>query len=68
MLKLFFYTLLVFFQSYVIQDVNKEQVNNLLDKQVIVIDIRTDKEFKEANINIPSCFPLSFLPQTFLLH
>ena len=43
MLKLFFYTLLVFFQSYVIQDVNKEQVNNLLDKQVIVIDIRTDK-------------------------
>ena len=50
MLKLFFYTLLVFFQSYVIQDVNKEQVNNLLDKQVIVIDIRTDKEFKEGNI------------------
>ena len=48
MLKLFFYTLLVFFQSYVIQDVNKEQVNNLLDKQVIVIDIRTDKEFKEG--------------------
>ena len=51
MLKLFFYTLLVFFQSYVIQDVNKEQVNNLLDKQVMVIDIRTEKEFNEGNIN-----------------
>ena len=42
MLKLFFYTLLVFFQSNVIQDVNKERVNNLLDKQVMVIDVRTE--------------------------
>ena len=64
MLKLFFYTLLVFFQSYVIQDVNKEQVNNLLDKQVIVIDIRTDKEFKEGNIN--TSFNLDFQKREFI--
>ena len=65
MLKLFFYTLLVFFQSYVIQDVNKEQVNNLLDKQVIVIDIRTDKEFKEGNIN--TSFNLDFQKREFIV-
>ena len=64
MLKLFFYTLLVFFQSYLIQDVNKEQVNNLLGKQVIVIDIRTDKEFKEGNIN--TSFNLDFQKREFI--
>ena len=64
MLKLFFYTLLVFFQSYVIQDVNKEQVNNLLDKQVIVIDIRTDREFKEGNIK--TSFNLDFQKREFI--
>ena len=64
MLKLFFYTLLVFFQSYVIQDVNKEQVNNLLDKQVIVIDIRTYKEFKEGNIK--TSFNLDFQKREFI--
>ena len=64
MLKLFFYTLLVFFQSYVIHDVNKEQVNNLLDKQVIVIDIRTDKEFKEGNIT--TSFNLDFQKREFI--
>lgn len=64
MLKLFFYTLLVFFQSYVIQDVNKEQVNNLLDKQVIVIDIRNDKEFKEGNIK--TSFNLDFQKREFI--
>ena len=64
MLKLFFYTLLVFFQSYVIQDVNKEQVNNLLDKQVMVIDIRTEKEFNEGNIN--TSFNLDFQKREFI--
>ena len=64
MLKLFFYTLLVFFQSYGIQDISKEQVNNLLDKQVIVIDIRTDKEFKEGNIN--TSFNLDFQKREFI--
>ena len=64
MLKLFFYALLVFFQSYVIQDVNKEQVNNLLDKQVMVIDIRTEKEFKEGNIN--TSFNLDFQKREFI--
>ena len=64
MLKLFFYTLLVFFQSYVIQDVNKEQVNKLLDKQVIVIDIRTEKEFKGGNIK--TSFNLDFQKREFI--
>ena len=64
MLKLFFYTLLVFLQSYGIQDISKEQVNNLLDKQVIVIDIRTDKEFKEGNIN--TSFNLDFQKREFI--
>ena len=64
MLKLFFYTLLVFFQLHVIQDVNKEEVNNLLDKQVIVIDIRTEKEFKEGNIK--NSFNLDFQKREFI--
>ena len=45
MLKLFFYTLLVFFQSYVIQDIDKHQVKNLLNNEVTVIDVRTEKEY-----------------------
>ena len=64
MLKLFFYTLLVFLQSYGIQDISKEQVNNLLDKQVIVIDIRTEKEFKEGNIK--TSFNLDFQKREFI--
>ena len=64
MLKLFFYTLLVFFQLHVIQDVNKEEVNNLLDKQVIVIDIRTEREFKEGNIK--NSFNLDFQKREFI--
>ena len=64
MLKLFFYTLLVFFQLHVIQDVKKEEVNNLLDKQVIVIDIRTEKEFKEGNIK--NSFNLDFQKREFI--
>ena len=43
---------------------DKEQVNNLLDKQVIVIDIRTDKEFKEGNIK--TSFNLDFQKREFI--
>jgi len=51
MLKLFFYTLLVFLQSPVIQDINKEDVIDLVeDKSIDIIDIRTEKEFIEGSI------------------
>ena len=43
---------------------DKEQVNNLLDKQVLVIDIRTDKEFKEGNIK--TSFNLDFQKSEFI--
>ena len=36
MLKLFFYVLLVFLQSPVIQDINKDQVNSLINDKVTV--------------------------------
>ena len=43
MLKLFFYTLLVFFQSPIIQDISKDDVLDLLeDKSIDIIDLRTD--------------------------
>ena len=54
MLKLFFYTLLVFFQSFVIQDVDKQEVKDLLNSQITVIDLRTNKEFDEGNIQTSS--------------
>ena len=51
MLKLFFYTLLVFLQSPIIHDVSKDDVLNLLeDKSIDIIDLRTDKEFSDGNI------------------
>ena len=51
MLKLFFYTLLVFLQAPIIQDINKEEVNNLIEnKSVIIIDLRTYKEFSQGSI------------------
>ena len=51
MLKLFFYTLLVFLQSPIIQDINKEEVNNLIEnKSVKLIDLRTYKEFSQGSI------------------
>ena len=51
MLKLFFYTLLVFLQAPVIQDINKEEVNNLIEnKSVKLIDLRTYKEFSQGSI------------------
>ena len=64
MLKLFFYTLLVFFQSYVIQDIDKHQVKNLLNNEVTVIDVRTEKEFKEGNIK--TSFNLDFQKREFI--
>ena len=50
MLKLFFYILLVFLQSPVIQDINKDQVNSLINDKVTVIDLRTEKEFENGKI------------------
>ena len=50
MLKLFFYILLVFLQSPVIQDINKDQVNSLINDKVMVIDLRTEKEFENGKI------------------
>tara|TARA_Y100000385_G_scaffold279659_1_gene329634 strand:- start:123 stop:467 length:345 start_codon:yes stop_codon:yes gene_type:complete len=64
MLKLFFYTLLVFFQSFVIQDVDKQEVKDLLNSQITVIDLRTDKEFDEGNIQ--TSFNLDFQKREFI--
>ena len=51
MLKLFFYTLLVFLQAPIIQDINKEEVQGLMDRKSInIIDLRTDKEFSQGSI------------------
>jgi len=50
MLKLFFYILLIFLQSPVIQDINKDQVNSLINDKVMVIDLRTEEEFKDGKI------------------
>ena len=50
MLKLFFYVLLIFLQSPVIQDINKDQVNSLINDKVTVIDLRTEKEFENGKI------------------
>ena len=50
MLKLFFYVLLVFLQSPVIQDINNDQVNSLINDKVMVIDLRTEKEFENGKI------------------
>ena len=51
MLKLFFYTLLVFFQSPIIQDISKNDVLDLLeDKSINIIDLRTDEEFSKGSI------------------
>ena len=50
MLKLFFYVLLVVLQSPEIQDINKDQVNSLINDKVTVIDLRTEKEFENGKI------------------
>ena len=51
MLKVFFYTLLVFFQTPIIKDINKEEVYSLIEnKSVNIIDLRTNKEFSQGSI------------------
>ena len=50
MLKLFFYVLLIFLQSPVIQDINKDQVNSLINDRVMIIDLRSEKEFENGKI------------------
>ena len=51
MLKLFFYTLLVFLQTPIIQEINKEEVHDLIQKSSInIIDLRTNKEFSQGSI------------------
>ena len=64
MLKLFYYILLVFLQSPFIQDVNKEEVENLLDKKVLILDLRTEKEFMSGNIQ--GSFNLDFQKSEFI--
>ena len=56
MLKLFFYVLLVFLQTPVIQDINKDQVNSLINDKVMLIDLRTEKEFENGKIGSKSDF------------
>ena len=64
MLKLFFYVLLVFLQSPVIQDINKDQVNSLINDKVTVIDVRTEEEFKNGKIR--SSFNIDFQTSEFI--
>ena len=51
MLKLFFYILLVFLQTPIIQDIDKDQVIDLIDEKVYIIDVRTEEEFRNGKIN-----------------
>ena len=64
MLKLFYYILLVFLQSTAIQDINKDQVNNLIDDNVMVIDLRTEEEFEDGKIR--SSFNIDFQKREFI--
>ena len=64
MLKLFFYILLVFFQSPVIQDINKDQVNIMINDKVMVIGLRTEKEFENGKIG--SSFNIDFQKREFI--
>ena len=65
MLKLFFYTLLVFLQAPIIQDINKEEVNNLIEnKSVKLIDLRTYKEFSQGSIK--NSFNIDFQKREFI--
>ena len=50
MLKLFFYILLVFLQTPIIQDIDKDQVIDLIDEKVYIIDVRTEEEFRNGKI------------------
>ncbi len=64
MLKLFYYILLVFLQSPVIQDIDKDQVNNLIHDKVMVIDLRTEEEFENGKIE--SSFNIDFQKREFI--
>ena len=64
MLKLFYYILLVFLQSPIIQDIDKDQVNNLIDDKVMVIDLRTEEEFEDGKII--SSFNIDFQKKEFI--
>ena len=64
MLKLFYYILLVFLQSPAIQDINKDQVINLIDDNVMVIDLRTEEEFEDGKIR--SSFNIDFQKREFI--
>jgi len=64
MLKLFFYTLLVFLQLPVIQDVDKSYVIELIKNDISIIDLRTEEEFSEGNID--KSINLDFLKREFI--
>ena len=64
MLKLFFYILLVFLQAPIIQDINKDQVNSLINDKVMVIDLRTENEFENGKIE--SSFNIDFQKREFI--
>ena len=64
MLKLFFYVLLVFLQAPIIQDINKDQVNSLINDKVMVIDLRTENEFENGKIE--SSFNIDFQKREFI--
>ncbi len=64
MLKLFFYVLLVFLQTPIIQDIDKDQVIDLIDEKVYIIDVRTEEEFKNGKIR--SSFNIDFQTSEFI--
>ena len=64
MLKLFFYILLVFLQTPVIQDIDKDQVIDLIDEKVYIIDVRTEEEFNNGKIR--SSFNIDFQTSKFI--
>lgn len=64
MLKLFFYILLVFLQTPVIQNIDKDQVIDLIDENVYIIDVRTKEEFNNGKIR--SSFNIDFKTSEFI--
>ena len=64
MLKLFFYILLVFLQTPIIQNIDKDQVIDLIDEKVYIIDVRTEEEFKNGKIR--SSFNIDFQTSEFI--
>ena len=64
MLKLFFYILLVFLQTPVIQDIDKDHIIDLIDEKVYLIDVRTEEEFNNGKIR--SSFNIDFQKSDFI--